>query len=138
MNLFYFWLCALTDHEKQCLNSQNKLHGNYPKQMCVHTTNIGFLWTYSKTNFNWLKQTRIVSIFTTSCRSHRGKLYSVTLTWHQLPYKLPSNTSVLNYAALASKYLKSMILENNLLLSMLMHQNNNTQKESISFGMIQK
>lgn len=106
--------------------------------MCVYTTNIGFLWMYSKTNFNWLKQTRIVSIFTTSCRSHKGKLYSVTLTWPHLPYKLPSNASVLNYAALASKYLKSMILENNLLPSMLVYQHNNTQRETISFGMIQK
>lgn len=31
---------------------------------------------------------------------------------------------VLNYAALPSKYFKSMIMENNLLLSILMHQNN--------------
>lgn len=65
---------------------------------------------------------RMPYIFTTSHRSHRGTFYSLTLARSQLPYKPLSNSSVLNYAVQASKYLKSMIMEKSLLLFRLVHQ----------------
>lgn len=71
-------------------------------------------------------------VFTIPHRSHRGALYSPTLAWSRLPYKLLSNSGALNYAAQASKYLKSMITENSLLLFMLRDQTGTAVGENVS------
>lgn len=70
-------------------------------------------------------------VFTIPHRSHRGALYPPTLAWNQLPYKLLSNSGVLNYAAQASKYLKSTIPENSLLLFILMYQTGTAVGEDV-------